>query len=367
MNNRTNQKSSLLIWLLMLGMACALLGVSCKKDTYITDGGLAEANSPLSTYDYLAANQYHYFDTLIQIIDHLGLKDSVNQAGTFFAPTDFAINRVMQANNMASLDDLYSKITSKFLTQYMSSDNNLTLDNASTSVTTFSNWAGSTAGFSKVAGSYYVANSTLTYYTLEYIKINGALDGSSAAEQDDEADAVLTCQTTGIKTASGTNLNVLANSVALDLALPAQPSKTFKFNLDVVQNGDYSSTALQLDSAAIASYFGVPANKISDMLVSGTDSIAYYNLQSDGTYSNEYTANMPGFWMGSNGDVVNWGDDAFLYGELDPYAYILSVGAYPDNPVVGDTYTIRPAIVLTKADGSTQAAIFKIKITIVSP
>jgi len=364
---KENKNRRLLVWLLSLSMACILLGVSCKKDTYLTDGGLAKANSSLSTYDYLAANQYHYFDTLIMIIDHLGLKDSVNQAGTFFAPTDFSINRVMQTNNMTSLDDLYAKITSKFLTQYMSGDNQLTLDNASTSVTTFANWAGGTAGLSKIAGSYYVANSTLTYYTLEYVKINGALDGSSEADDDDETDAILTCQTTGVQTATGTNLNVLANTVALDLALPAQPSKTFKYNLDVVQNDDYASTALQLDGTAIADYFGVPASQISDMLASGSDSIAYYNLQSDGSYSNEYTANAPGFWLGSTGDVVSWGDDAYLYGELDPYAYVLNVGAYPGNPEVGDTYTIRPAIVLKKSDGTTQSAIFKIKITIVSP
>ena len=80
----------------LLGVLMMALGfTSCKKDSYRTDGGVASANTTLSTYDYLAGNAYHYFDTLLLIVDHFGLKDSVNKAGTFFAPTDYAISALM--------------------------------------------------------------------------------------------------------------------------------------------------------------------------------------------------------------------------------------------------------------------------------
>src|SRR5581483_2777683 len=91
---------------------------SCKKAAYITDGGVAKATTPLSTYDYLKQQPYHYFDTTIAIIDHFNLKDSVNKSGTFFAFTDYAINLFMTTNGITSMEQLYDSVSSKFVTQY---------------------------------------------------------------------------------------------------------------------------------------------------------------------------------------------------------------------------------------------------------
>lgn len=198
--------------ILIYGCLFLVLGLmSCKKD-YLTDGGLAKANTSYNTYDYLANNAYHQFDTVIMIIDHFGLKDSVNMAGTFFAPTDYSISRFMITDTVSSLDELYAHISSKFLTQFMFSDTAITLANATASVKTYPNWADTICGIKKTAFTYGAANSTFTYYILQYVQINGVLDGSSGVPDDDPEDAVLNCQTTGIKTSSGTNLNVLANT-----------------------------------------------------------------------------------------------------------------------------------------------------------
>ncbi|HEU0227738.1 MAG TPA: hypothetical protein VFQ86_08370 [Arachidicoccus soli] len=188
--------------------------VSCKKN-YLTDGGLAKAYSSYSTYDYLANHPHHDFDTVIMIINHFGLKDSVNAAGTFFAPTDFSINRFMSNEQITSMDSLYAHISSKFLTQFMFSDSTITLGNASINPVLHQNWADTVCGVKKFAYTYSAANSVFTYYILQYVQINGALDGSSGPIGNDPADAVLNCQTTGIKTSSGTNLNVLANTANL--------------------------------------------------------------------------------------------------------------------------------------------------------
>lgn len=184
---------------------------SCKKD-YLTDGGLAKSNTPYNTYDYLRNNATHQFDSVIMIIDHFGLKDSVNNAGTFFVPTDYSINRFMNTAQMASMDSLYAHISSKFLTQFMFSDTAITLNKVTTSVRLYQNWADTVSGVKKTAFTYGAANSAFTYYILQYVQINGALDGSSGAPASDPPDGVLNCQTTGIKTSSGTNLNVLTNT-----------------------------------------------------------------------------------------------------------------------------------------------------------
>lgn len=196
---------------------------SCKKNSYLTDGGLSNANSSLSTYDYLKGNKYHYFDTVILLIDHFNLKDSVNRAGTFFAFTDFSVNTMMNALGITNLDDFYSLVSSKLLTQYMFSDTSLTLNKASLNPVQVANWAGSAAlsGFDKIQLSYqdYLTNSApvYNYYTLQYIQINGVLDNSPGAPANDPADYYISCQTSGIRTATGTTLHVLANYAALNI------------------------------------------------------------------------------------------------------------------------------------------------------
>jgi len=200
-----------------------VISASCKKAAYLTDGGTSNAKSSLSTYDYLKGHQYHYFDTVVLLIDHFNLKDSVNKAGTFFAITDFAVNSLMKDLGVATLNDLYSKVSSKFLTQYMFTDK-LTLDKASSAFPVqVPDWAGSTApaayGKNQFAYTVYLTNSApaFTYYTLTYIQINGVLDGSANAPAGDPPDLVVPCQTTGIQTSTGTTLHVLINNAPLNV------------------------------------------------------------------------------------------------------------------------------------------------------
>jgi hypothetical protein len=204
--------------------AALLLLIACKKNDYLTDGGLAKAVTPLSNYDYLANHNYHYFDTVVLIIDHFKLKDSVNKAGTFFAFTDFSVTTLMNALQVTTLNDLYSKVTSKLVTQYLFSDAGITLDNAGEAAKQYANWAGNDTTLSavkKIENTYVVNLSSSSpayrYYTLQYVKINGVLDGSPNMPPGDVADVTIPCQTTDIKTGNGaTTLHVLANTAPLN-------------------------------------------------------------------------------------------------------------------------------------------------------
>ncbi|WPV69722.1 hypothetical protein [Chitinophaga sp. LS1] len=198
-----------------------LLATACKKDSYLTDGGVHNANTGLSTYEYLAQHSAHYFDTTILLIDHFGLRDSVNKAGTFFAFTDYSINLLMNKEGYASLEDLYNNTTAKIITQYLFTDS-ISLYNTSTNVQPEENWAGEIApcGVKKLLGTYtvYLTNSSATYsyYYLQYVKINGVLDGSTNAPENDPTDLAISCQTTGIKTSTGTTLHVLVNNASIN-------------------------------------------------------------------------------------------------------------------------------------------------------
>ncbi|HVU54992.1 MAG TPA: hypothetical protein VHD83_08045 [Puia sp.] len=189
---------------------------SCKKDDYRIDGGLAKASTPYTTYDYLVNHPYHYFDTVVSLIDHFSLKDSVNKAGTFFAPTNFSINQLMTTLKVKSLDTLYGRLTSRFLTQYMFTDTTITLDHAATTAAAYPNWADTVSGVKKTAYTY-SSVTTYTYYVLQYVKINGAMDGSPGVPAGDPVDVVLNCQTSGIHTSTGTTLHILANNSTLNI------------------------------------------------------------------------------------------------------------------------------------------------------
>lgn len=198
-------KISLLLWVL-------IATTSCKKNSYLDDGGTSVEKSSLSTYDYLKGNRYHIFDTTILLIDHFNLKDSLNKAGTFFAITDFSIHAFMMGYNVNSLDELYQQITSKALTQYMFSEK-ITLNASAIAPKIYNSWADTKCGVQKIQqnpGSY--PSNGYPVYQLNYIKINGELDGSASAPPGDPVDSYSKCQTTGIETVSGTTLHALVNN-----------------------------------------------------------------------------------------------------------------------------------------------------------
>lgn len=214
-NSNKNLSAACIVLLLLAGAA------SCKKNNYLNDGGTNNPHTTLSTYDYLKNNSYHDFDSTILLIDHFNLKDSVNKAGTFFAFTDYAINLFMLNNNYSSMQQLYDSVSSRLLTQYMFGSKDITLDNVTTTTVAYPNWASDTvlSGVRKIALTYplYLTNSqpNFTYYTLQYVKINGVVDGSIGAPANDPTDIYLSCQTTGILTSSGTTLHVLVNNALL--------------------------------------------------------------------------------------------------------------------------------------------------------
>ncbi|WDF55853.1 hypothetical protein [Mucilaginibacter sp. KACC 22063] len=191
---------------------------SCKKDAYRTDGGLANAYSNLSTYDYLKSNQYHQFDTVLLLVDKFKLKDSINNAKTFFAFTDFSVHALMTSLGTTSLNQLTDSVSSKLFLQYMF-EKPITIDSATLIPTSYSNYLGNAApcAIKKVQATYYVnlsnTNPAFTYFILAYVKVNGMIDGMAGPVQGDQADITLPCQTEGIHTSTGTILHVLANSV----------------------------------------------------------------------------------------------------------------------------------------------------------
>jgi hypothetical protein len=193
--------------------------ISCKKDSYLKDGGLENANTPLSTYDYLKNNQYHQFDTVLMLADHFKLKDSINNAKTFFAFTDMSLRLLLVSMKDTSLAQLEDSVTQNLFRQYMFRQT-INMSQATLIEVPYGNYTSAKSAIKITAANQVVylngSGVAFPYNTLDYVKVNGAVDGSAGISPTDSVDIVLPCQTTGIKTSTGTTLHVLVNSATLN-------------------------------------------------------------------------------------------------------------------------------------------------------
>jgi hypothetical protein len=146
----------------------------------------------------------------------------VNNAKTFFAPTDYSINRFFELkkmtrdeNNPYTMDTLYKEITADSVRQYLFNQK-LTLTGASEVAAPIPTLGKTSAAITKIKQtSYdYTQWSRNPVYLLYYTKVRGALDDPNGTvdPNDPNRDTRVECQTTGIETSSGTTLHVLNNS-----------------------------------------------------------------------------------------------------------------------------------------------------------
>lgn len=191
---------------------------SCKKNDYLIDDGVHSAKTPLNTYDYLKANQYHLFDTFLLVVDRFNLKGELLNAKTVFAVTDYSIKRYMDLRQAAlrlineskvyTLDSLYNEMTADSLRQYFF-DEKITLADAviEPEVQEVLSNGNTTCGFSKRMWTILELNgndpglpnwTNTPAYGLYYTRVRGALDVPGVIPPANEIDIKVLCQTTGI-------------------------------------------------------------------------------------------------------------------------------------------------------------------------
>lgn len=184
-----------LLWLLFV------LTLAACQDDYLTDGGVHSAETELTVYECLSQNKYHLFDSLVLLIDHLELEEQINNSGTFFAPTDYSIERYLEVKTDTLVDrtgnvdtlytfsDMLDEITTADLLQYAFAED-ITLDNASVpgdELTTLAETQVTVKKELTTDDQYYVYSSSPVYF-LYYCKPG----------MEDER-----CQTTGVLTQNG--------------------------------------------------------------------------------------------------------------------------------------------------------------------
>ena len=144
--------------------------------------------------------------------------------------------------------------------------------------------------------------------------------------------------------------DLLGNFEIDETADPKDAIITFDVNCDA-SNGGYPLGTIDLSSNKnLAQAFVMNPSAISS-LIQGVNAkpsegkIVWGLEQTDGSYAYKSTANN-GFWCTADGDLTNWGADAFTYVEFD--GLTITYGHYPGHSVAGETYTVKPTLIYTK-------------------
>lgn len=121
---------------------------------------------------------------------------------------------------------------------------------------------------------------------------------------------------------------------------------SFNYNISMLPKSDYSTMDVSLNVTAIASALGLSESEVFQKI--GTE-IAYYAINPDGSFDGKSTATDPGHWYDANGQVVSYGDQAFIFSEIDKSTLTAKIGQYPNRSEKNDSYLIKQALVYQKS------------------
>jgi hypothetical protein len=108
----------------------------------------------------------------------------------------------------------------------------------------------------------------------------------------------------------------------------------------------YTPENIVLDRKLIEQAFALPATEIRNYL---GNEIQYYAINPDGSLDSNATAFYPGHWFDDAGKVTRWGNNSFLYSEININNLTVNIGQYPDLCQNGDTFTIRQALIYKRS------------------
>ncbi|WP_258104253.1 DUF6055 domain-containing protein [Marinoscillum sp. MHG1-6] len=125
----------------------------------------------------------------------------------------------------------------------------------------------------------------------------------------------------------------------------------------------YPKTSIKPDWEKVCRSFGLQLGEIQAAI---GDSVQYAAKLPNGSTDLNSTATAPGHWFDAEGNVTNWGSNAYIFSEFDANAMLFNIGQYPQRCMDGDNFIIQQALIYTPNIGPTRTATFTFNIRIVS-
>ncbi len=141
------------------------------------------------------------------------------------------------------------------------------------------------------------------------------------------------------------------------------PLKDMELSHDISMEprASYEPETISLNTTLIEQAFALPASEIGQYL---GNEIKYYAINPDGSLDSVSTAIYPGHWFDDEGKVTNWGNNSYLYSELNINDLSVKIGQYPDLCQNGDEFTIRQALVYKRSEIDTARLTLTFYVTI---
>ncbi len=111
---------------------------------------------------------------------------------------------------------------------------------------------------------------------------------------------------------------------------------TISVNVKLPISEDYASVSFDIKASDVAAKLGIATNAL--------DNAKFFAVEPDGSENVTTTAEGKGHWFGKNGNVVEWGDNAYVFCEFDFAAGKANVGHYPNRVSNGDTYKFKQGL-----------------------
>ena len=133
--------------------------------------------------------------------------------------------------------------------------------------------------------------------------------------------------------------------------MPATIAATYEIKVTLPIDDNYAPVTATFDVAEVASKLGLTAASLSKA--------TFFAQEPDGNKVTESTANAPGHWFGKAGNVVEWGETAYVFSEADIPKGTLSIGHYPNRVNNGETYNFTQGL-----EYNGKAVLFKVTVTL---
>ena len=132
---------------------------------------------------------------------------------------------------------------------------------------------------------------------------------------------------------------------------PAGETAVYEIKVTLPIDENYAPVVASFDVDEVAQKLGLKASALSEA--------TFFAQEPGGNKVLRSTANAPGHWFGSDGKVVEWGENAYVFSEADLSKGTLSVGHYPNRVSNGETYSFTQGISNDK-----NSVLFNVRVTI---
>ena len=132
---------------------------------------------------------------------------------------------------------------------------------------------------------------------------------------------------------------------------PAGETAVYEVKVTLPIDENYAPVVANFNVDEVAQKLGLNASTLSQ--------VTFFAQEPDGNKILRSTANAPGHWFGSDGKVVEWGENAYVFSEADLSKGTLSVGHYPNRVSNGETYSFTQGVSYGK-----KTVLFNVRVTI---